>query len=351
MNIRAGDWVEVKSAAEILRTLDGRGEIGAMPFMPEMLKFCGKRLRVVSVAHKTCDVACKTGGRSMPNALHLEGSHCDGASHGGCQAACLMFWKTDWVRRVDPRVREPVRPVAALPDVDLSLLEQATVRYENGEAAYSCQITRLFDATKFLPWWNLMQYVRDVKYRNVKPGRLARVVLLRLLFNLRRLHIGYRATVALHDWAHRRLTGRPTPYGQGTIPAGQPTPSAKLDLKAGEWVAIKPLPDIRATLNVRNANRGMSFDPEMAQFCGRNFKVARRVEQLLDEKTGKMLSMKSPCIVLDGVVCSGDYSERRLFCPRQITPYFREIWLSRQTDGQAIQAEPAPLTSRADQPA
>ena len=351
MNIRAGDWVEVKSAAEILRTLDGRSEIAALPFMPEMLKFCGKRLRVAAVAHKTCDVACKTGGRSMPNALHLEGSYCDGSGHGGCQAACLMFWKTDWVRRVDPRQPEASPPVESAATVDVTRLELATVSHKDGEKVYSCQVTRLFDATRFLPWWDLRQYVRDLWYGNVAPMRLVRVVVLRVLFHLRLVGIGFRAAVAVHDWAHRLITGRPSPFGQGLIPAGQRTPTAQLDLKVGEWVAIKPLGDIRATLNERNSNRGMSFDPEMAQFCGGNFKVARRVERLIDEKTGKMLSMKSPCIVLDGVVCSGDYSERRLFCPRQITPYFREVWLSRQADAQAIQAERAALPSNADRPA
>jgi hypothetical protein len=67
----------------------------------------------------------------------------------------------------------------------------------------------------------------------------------------------------------------------------------------------------------------------MAQFCERRLKVERRVDRLIDERTGKMLTMKSPCIVLEGAVCSSDYSERRLFCPRQIPSYFREIWLRR----------------------
>jgi hypothetical protein len=89
------------------------------------------------------------------------------------------------------------------------------------------------------------------------------------------------------------------------------------------------LGEIRATINEQNFNRGMRFDKEMAQFCGRRFKVARRVSKLIDERTGKMLTTKSPCIVLEGAVCSADYSEHRLFCPRQIYPYFREIWLRR----------------------
>jgi len=32
---------------------------------------------------------------------------------------------------------------------------------------------------------------------------------------------------------------------------------------------------------------------------------------------------------LENVVCCAEYSERRLFCPRAIYPYWREIWLKR----------------------
>ncbi len=45
-NLRAGDWVEVKSADEILATLDAQGCYEALPFMPEMLQYCGRRFRV-----------------------------------------------------------------------------------------------------------------------------------------------------------------------------------------------------------------------------------------------------------------------------------------------------------------
>ena len=34
---RAGDWVEVRSKEEILATLDKKGQLDSMPFMPEML--------------------------------------------------------------------------------------------------------------------------------------------------------------------------------------------------------------------------------------------------------------------------------------------------------------------------
>ena len=47
------------------------------------------------------------------------------------------------------------------------------------------------------------------------------------------------------------------------------------------------------------------------------------------EKTGQMLHFKNPCIVLEQVYCGGEMSKYRLFCPRAIYPYWREIWLER----------------------
>jgi hypothetical protein len=327
MRYRSGDWVEIKSAQEILATLDDKCEIDGMPFMPEMLRFCGARFRVAAVAHKTCDVANKTGGRRMHDAVHLEGLRCDGSGHGGCEAGCLLFWKTAWLQPARDGVTATGDSRNAFPDG--SKLQACASREDPQGLVYSCQATRLYDATEPLAWWDIRQYVRDLWYRNVRLGRFLRVALLRGLYNLRNLGIGYGFAVALHDRVHRLVTGRPTPYPTGVIPQGQPTPTENLGLRQGEWVTVRPLAEIRGTITEHNFNRGMRFDKEMAQFCDQRFRVAKRVERLIDERTGRMLTMKSPCIVLDGVVCSSDYSERRLFCPRQIYPYFREIWLRR----------------------
>ena len=39
-----------------------------------------------------------------------------------------------------------------------------------------------------------------------------------------------------------------------------------------------------------------------------------------------MVEIKSDCIILDGVVCPGDF---HMFCTRGIYSYWREIWLER----------------------
>ena len=64
--IHADEWVQVKSREEILASLDANGRLDELPFMPEMLKYCGARVKVGKRAHKTCDPALGIGGRRWP---------------------------------------------------------------------------------------------------------------------------------------------------------------------------------------------------------------------------------------------------------------------------------------------
>ena len=107
---------------------------------------------------------------------------------------------------------------------------------------------------------------------------------------------------------------------------GQPYPSIRgqardvatrgaLNLQPGELVQVRSKEEILATLGANQKHRGLSFDAEMLPFCGGTFRVLRRVERIIDEKTGRMIRMRNDCIVLDGVICSGQLSRNRLFLP------------------------------------
>jgi hypothetical protein len=317
-----GDVVEVRPAEEILAGLDERGELDALPFMPEMLQFCGRRFVVDKIAFKTCDTATWSGLRRLPDTVHLTGVRCDGQAHGGCQAGCLIFWKTEWLTKVSgnghaaPQVarrsgctRERLAEVAKG-----ACCPQDTA----GEPVYSCQATELTRAAPVgIPFWDVRQYVQDVRTGNA-PARKV----------LRGLVIG--AFNRVQDVTRRRLPerfrivgGRRYPVLRGTASGG---PTEKLDLQPGEWVRVKSIEQISATLRADNTNRGLSFDPEMLKYCGRTARVLRRVDHIIDESPGRMLAMKTPCIVLADVVCTADYHRN---CPRSVYPYWREIWLER----------------------
>jgi hypothetical protein len=313
MNLRVGDLVEVRSAAEILATLDERGELENLPFMPEMLAFCGQRLTVHKVAHKLCDTISRSGMRRMDSAVHLTGARCDGGAHGGCQTACSLYWKEAWLKRVDPD--EPA--TRRIPEERLLKLLDANTR--KGPDGYSCQATELLRAAPTcLPFRDLGQYVTDVRSGNVGVGRTVGTFLVGLFNRFQGLS---RKVLPRRLWIRRGLR-----WGFIEGRAGKRTPTATLDLQVGELVRIRSKEEILDTLNDDLLNRGMGFEEEMARYCGRTARVRARVERCLDEKTGRMLTMKSPCIILDDLVCEGVYNAN---CPREFVPFWREIWLER----------------------
>jgi hypothetical protein len=71
----------------------------------------------------------------------------------------------------------------------------------------------------------------------------------------------------------------------------------------------------------------------MVKCCGKVYRVLRRVQHIINEKTGKMMKMGSDCLILDGVTCDGKYHK---LCPRSIYPYWREIWLERVNMDDAV---------------
>jgi hypothetical protein len=323
LGLKVGDLVEVRSAEEILATLDERGELENLPFMPEMLAFCGQRLTVHKVAHKVCDTISRSGFRRMTNAVHLTGARCDGSGHGGCQTACSLYWKEQWLKPVSPGDPLPVTNKAGLnghrPTLPILEINARRPPGEDGEERYSCQATELLRAAPAcLGFLAVDQYVQDVRSGNAGVLATVRTILVGL-FN--RVQSRSQKFLPRRLWFRDGLRWR---FLKGGV-VGR-TPTAHLDLRPGELVRVKSKEDIMATLDENLLNRGMGFDEEMSRFCGQTFRVQNRVERCLDEKTGRMLTMKSPCIVLEGVLCGGVYNAN---CPREFVPFWREIWLER----------------------
>jgi hypothetical protein len=317
--------VEVLSPAEIAATLDENGEIDGLPFMPEMLAFCGRRLTVHKVAHKSCDNITRTGLRRMEGAVHLTGSRCDGSAHGGCENACSLYWKEQWLRRVGPGEPEDA-PAHAAPDAGgrtlLPLLVEHTHKepFDDGETRWSCQATEMLRATpEAMPRKDLRQYREDVVSGNAGLLAVARSFLVDL-FN-RYQDLSRRVlppSLRFRDGLHWRFL-------RGGVTSGR-TPTAELGLQPGELVRIRSREEILATLDRDLLNRGMGFDAEMSRFCGRVARVKARAHRCVDEKSGRMLTMKNPCIILEDIVCEGAYSAN---CPREFVCWWREVWLER----------------------
>ena len=83
VELRTGDWVQVKTPSEIGATLADDGTLDGLPFMPEMEEYCGRRFRVLRRAEKTC-IEFPGGGYKIQefrgnDVVVLEGLRCNGS--------------------------------------------------------------------------------------------------------------------------------------------------------------------------------------------------------------------------------------------------------------------------------
>jgi hypothetical protein len=329
LNLKAGDWVEVRSQGEILATLDSRGCLNSLPFMPEMVQYCGRRFRVFKRADKTCDNIAAWSIRRVKDAVHLEGLRCDGSAHGGCEAGCLIFWNEAWLQRVEVPSENslPLRVAGSEPAATRlleSLVAASQTASPGGETVYFCQATEVRNFTSEMRWWDPRQYVRDVRSGNLSTGLADNTRAQHALdLFLAALTVIRALTITLFNREREKHQSTVFPLITGTL---EKTPIETSDLEPGELVQVRSKEEIVATLDRQNRNRGLLFDSEMLPYCGGIYRVLRRVHHIIDEKNGKMMHMKYPCIVLEGVVCRSDYHR---LCPRAIYSYWREGWLKR----------------------
>jgi hypothetical protein len=309
--LRRGDVVALRSPREILETLDGAASLAGVPFMPEMLGCFGRRFTVTARVERACDTITGSGPLHMPDTVLLDGMRCDGGGHGGCQAACLVYWKESWLRRVG----DGERHVSFAADESFERLRALAVggtRPEtppDGDAdVYRCQATELLRSTTPLGWWNARSFLREVTCGNVSPWTFARVSV----------------RLVLEEIVWRLGLRKPTPFQRyGDSPA-EPEPWG---VHPGQRVRVRPASEIRDTLDASGKLRGLWFDREMLPYCGTEAVVKAKVERFVDEKTGTMVNLASDCFILDGVVCEGHLSRARWFCPRAIYSWWREAWL------------------------
>jgi hypothetical protein len=311
--LRKGDVVEVRTAAEILATLDDRGELDALPFMPEMVALCGRRFTVAARTDRICDtITGGWGSRSMADTVVLDAATCDGSGHGGCGAACLIYWKESWLRVYDAGTDGTV-PASddSARDALLTLAERSVMSEGVGKPIrFRCQATQAIEASHPISGKDPRTYVPAVTSGNVSVTHFVRVMA---------------RAVVMESAKRLRLLPNPPLRGDSAKSPRMP----RLDLEPGEWVRIKSPEEIRSTLNDKGKNRGLWFDREMLQLCGQVFQVRHRVERLIDDRTGEMIELSSDCVALEGTTCSGEHSVGRWFCSRSIYPYWREAWLER----------------------
>ena len=304
MILKPDDWVEVKTPSEIASTLGEDGSLDGLPFMPEMLPFCGRRFKVLRKAEKTC-LELKMGSYAVRefkgnDVYLLDGLRCSGANHDGCQRACLLFWKSAWLKPTSQMQGETPE------DLTTAQLIQA-LRTKTSEQRYFCQSTQLTSSTLNRPLTKveiLGKLAREIWLGAIRGGELLELVVAPALRKIR-----------------DRILGRPRLRGPL-----QQTPIGDLNLQPGEMVEIRTIDEMRRTLDSNGRNRGLVCDIEFKKFSGKRYRVLSRMDRMICESTGEMRQVQGT-VFLDGHLCLC----ARVFggCPRQEYCYWREVWLRR----------------------
>ena len=292
-----GDTVKVRSASEILATLDEDLRLGGLPFMPEMAALIGQTLKVV----RRTDPICVEGHglRQVDDAVLLEEQRCNGSAHDGCQRGCLMIWKDAWLRPSGD-AEQPV----SLASEEAALRRLRVGLVKEGDR-YLCQSTLLATATRPLSKGAIPLLTDHFKRGELALPRLIEIVV---------------RAAAKHALG---LIGRKE-FGMLTGQNGKALD--RLDLQPGETVRIRNAAAIAGTLDAEGYNRGMAFEAEMTGHSGKRYRVAGRVDRMIHEETGKMITPKST-VKLEGLNCQGKCA---LNCGRANPLYWREAWLERE---------------------
>lgn len=304
-NLRPGDFVEVLSPSEIVQTLDADGTLDNLPFMPEMLEFCGNRFRVSKRVVKTCYYGATSGMRKFAaeDVVLLEGLRCSGSDHDGCQKACTLFWREAWLRKVESLG-------AIQPNVDRERTQGLRSRFKTklSPVTYFCQASQILNATRELSHLERFgKCVSDIRAGNCGVLEMTQRIGEWLFWKIRKLLFGV--------------------YARGSQKS---TPVESLDLQSGELIEVKPLASVSETLNEKGYNRGLFFTPAMGRSCGEKYRVKRKLEKIIVDGTGEMRQMRNTAF-LEGSMC-GCSCVAFGGCPRDEFAYWRDIWLRRPTE-------------------
>jgi len=296
-----GDLVEVKSPDEILQTLDADGTLDKLPFMPEMVEFCGKRFQVFRRVVKTCSSGTSSTmhGFRADDVVLLDGLRCSGAAHESCQKACVIFWREAWLRKVEDDA------VQSCADLGGSDRLEARLKVSGGPGTYFCQASELSRAAPPLSRWErIAKCFSEIGAGNCTTSQMADRISIWLFWRIRRAFLGA--------------------YGRGI---NKSTPVESLSLQPGELVEIKSMESISRTLDKSGYNRGLWFSPEMRLLCGEQKRVERRIDKLIVDGTGEMRQLRNT-VYLEGSMC-GCAHVAFGGCSRYEFAYWRELWLRR----------------------
>jgi hypothetical protein len=211
----------------------------------------------------------------------------------------VLFWKSAWLRKVDTVQPARLRPSVAQEDL------RGRLKTNSAPGQYFCQCTELVRAT--VPLSKSQKILKCLA--DIRSGAIS-------AFEMVWLIVRYIWWKILLKFVPRHLVGSLTR-----------TPASTLALKPGELVEVKSPREIVETLDRKGCNRGLRYDRTLNKFGGTRHKVSSRLDRMISEPTGQMLSVEGT-VFLEGAMCPC-YAAVFGGCPRRDFVYWREVWLKR----------------------
>lgn len=302
---KTDEIVFVLSPTEILSTLDSKGTLDNLPFMPEMSQYCGKKYNISYRIEKTC-AECLGHYSSITtmrefyqnDVVFLDELRCSGNYHNNCQVGCMIFWKERWLKKM---INNDEISSYSQSNID-DLIGHLITKHDNNH--YFCQSTELVSATSYLPIEKrFIKLLLEILRGDISINKGIKSIINPLLRQIQKIR--FRKYI-------RNNNNR--------------TPVDVLNLQPGEIVEVKPINEILKTLNKSGQNKGLGFNYGMIEYCGKKMRVRNRLDKMISETSGEMREIKNT-VILENAACTYDY--QGFGCPRLRFRYWREIWLKR----------------------
>jgi hypothetical protein len=149
-----------------------------------------------------------------------------------------------------------------------------------------------------------------------------------LVWSLKR-YVWHISITGIFKFASRRLSS--TKFGKRVLkekakPNAISNSISSMNLQPGDWVEVRSVKEIFATLDSQGKLKGLRFNPEMTKFCGKRFRVFKRLDKIILESTGELRRVRTPTVLLEDVFCDG---QAHGGCDRSCFCFWREAWVKR----------------------
>lgn len=123
LDLESGEWVEIKPAHEIRRTLDADGRNRGLTFEPTMVDFAEGRFQVDYPIHRI--ISEQTGQMIfLTHTVALKGVTCTGLCAKNCPRNNTLYWREAWLRRLAKQeAAAGVSPMSKAPAAQPALRE------------------------------------------------------------------------------------------------------------------------------------------------------------------------------------------------------------------------------------